>query len=248
MSEAEYIKLIPLEELKVINTFLREVYDRRDFTTSNFSMKQAWEHVISLMQTAEGGCWHDRLEAHSISCAMLEQVGRAIDRFFFGNELHRKFRRLCGKDLGYKVIDYCSYDKSWIAFFSDDNVIHYNTSKWSKCIDPGNPIECEGIVCTSRLEVLVHTIGHELVHALLFHLFPKIDKASAAYHANQRHGPVFQLLNKKLFGHSVDSYRPFPASSSYLAKLPSGNCSQGASSYLGATAAESIEFEVQILG
>lgn len=57
------------------------------------------------------------------------------------------------------------------------------------------------------LQVLVHTLAHEMVHALVFNLFPDIDAASTAYLPDERHGPIFKLLNKRLFGHSIDSLR-----------------------------------------
>jgi hypothetical protein len=61
------------------------------------------------------------------------------------------------------------------------------------------------VVCTSRLQMLMHTLAHELVHAVVFHLFPDIDRSSTAYTVNSRHGPIFHLLNKQLFGHSSDA-------------------------------------------
>jgi hypothetical protein len=45
------------------------------------------------------------------------------------------------------------------------------------------------------------------VHALVSNMFPDIDQSSEAYLSDQRHGPIFKLLNKRLFGHSSDSYR-----------------------------------------
>jgi hypothetical protein len=49
--------------------------------------------------------------------------------------------------------------------------------------------------------MLVHT----LVHALVYNLWPRMDASSPAYLANQRHGPIFQLLNKQLYGHTSDA-------------------------------------------
>ncbi len=66
-------------------------------------------------------------------------------------------------------------------------------------------MNCEGVVCTCRLEVLMHTLAHEMVHAIVFHAFPRIDKHSKAYLAKGRHGPIFGLLNKQLFGHTSNA-------------------------------------------
>lgn len=57
------------------------------------------------------------------------------------------------------------------------------------------------------LQVLAHTIAHEMVHALVYNLFPTIDASSEAYLPDERHGPIFKLLNKHLFGHTIDSFR-----------------------------------------
>lgn len=59
----------------------------------------------------------------------------------------------------------------------------------------------------TRVQVLIHTVAHEMVHALVFHHFPEMDAASEAYLPDERHGPIFKLLNKRLFGHTIDSFR-----------------------------------------
>jgi hypothetical protein len=52
----------------------------------------------------------------------------------------------------------------------------------------------------------MHTVAHELVHCLVYHRFPAMDASSEAYLPDERHGPIFKLLNKQLFGHTVDSF------------------------------------------
>lgn len=99
-----------------------------------------------------------------------------------------------------------SWDAAWLAYFdTDDNIIYINCWRWAKDVSPEAPINCEGVVCVSRLQMLMHTLAHELVHAVVFHLFPDIDRCCPAYTANSRHGPIFHLLNKQLFGHSSDA-------------------------------------------
>lgn len=99
-----------------------------------------------------------------------------------------------------------SWDAAWLAYFdTDDNVIYINCWRWAKDVSSDAPINCEGVVCVSRLQMLMHTLAHELVHAVVFHLFPDIDRCCPAYTANSRHGPIFHLLNKQLFGHSSDA-------------------------------------------
>jgi hypothetical protein len=79
-------------------------------------------------------------------------------------------------------------------------------SKWRRPIGPGRAMSCEGVLCTSRLQVLCHTLAHELVHAIIFNVFPRIDRRSPAYLPCDRHGPIFHYMNKRLFGHTSDSY------------------------------------------
>jgi hypothetical protein len=99
-----------------------------------------------------------------------------------------------------------SWDEAWLAYFdTKDNAIYINCWRWAKDVSPEAPLNCEGVVCANRLQLLLHTLAHELVHAVVFHLFPDIDSSSRAYTANSRHGPVFHLLNKQLFGHSSDA-------------------------------------------
>lgn len=96
-----------------------------------------------------------------------------------------------------------SWDAAWLAYFdTQDNTIYINCWRWSKEVSPDTPINCEGVVCVNRLQLLAHTLAHELVHAVVFHLFPDIDAHSPAYTANGRHGPIFHLLNKQMFGHT----------------------------------------------
>lgn len=98
------------------------------------------------------------------------------------------------------------YDAPWLAYFDTlDNAIYINCWRWAKAVSADAPINCEGVVCVSRLQLLMHTLAHEMVHAVVFHLFPEMDSSSPAYIINNRHGPIFQLLNKQLFGHSSDA-------------------------------------------
>ncbi len=93
-----------------------------------------------------------------------------------------------------------------ISCFHDDNTIHLLRGKWAQQVSEGSPVVCEGALCTSRLQILAHTVAHEMVHALVFHFMPEVDKASEAYLPDERHGPIFKLINKRVFGHASDSY------------------------------------------
>ncbi|KAI8476833.1 MAG: hypothetical protein J3K34DRAFT_399596 [Monoraphidium minutum] len=94
---------------------------------------------------------------------------------------------------------------AFLACFDEDGSVIVNRPRWAKDVSRSAPVNCEGVVCVSRLQVLAHTLAHELVHAAVFYAFPDVDKSSAAYLADSRHGPVFQLLNAQLFGHSSNA-------------------------------------------
>jgi hypothetical protein len=96
--------------------------------------------------------------------------------------------------------------QGFLAHTDDDGGLALNRPRWDKAIGPSAPVNCEGVVCTSRLQVLMHTLGHELVHAVVLRAFPDIDAASPAYLPDDRHGPVFALLNLHLFGHSSTAF------------------------------------------
>lgn len=97
--------------------------------------------------------------------------------------------------------------RDWISHFDENNVIHLLRPKWSQEVSEERPMVCEGEICTSRLQLLLRTVAHEMVHALVFNLWRSIDLSSPAYLPDERHGPIFKLLNKRLFGHTSDSYR-----------------------------------------
>lgn len=63
------------------------------------------------------------------------------------------------------------------------------------------PVCCEGVLCTSMLEVFAHSIAHEMVHCLVAKVMPDIS-TSPAYTQSNNHGPIFSYLNYALFGHT----------------------------------------------
>eukprot|EP00983_Pelagomonas_calceolata_P028339 888257-Pelagomonas_calceolata.AAC.2 len=43
-----------------------------------------------------------------------------------------------------------------------------------------------------------------------------MDASSEAYLPDERHGPIFKLLNKRLFGHTIDSFRQKVTKNNFL--------------------------------
>ena len=109
----------------------------------------------------------------------------------------------CGTIFQYNLVDVRGPDGDWLALFdASNNAIFLNRWRWAKDISEHQPLNCEGAICTSRLQLLLHTLAHELVHALVYNAFPEMDQSSPAYLADDRHGPIFHLLNRQLFGHT----------------------------------------------
>jgi len=54
-------------------------------------------------------------------------------------------------------------------------------------------------------------------------LDPANTRCLQAYLPDERHGPIFKLLNKRLFGHAIDSFRPV-----FRAPPPAGAGAAGA--------------------
>ncbi|PNH09003.1 hypothetical protein TSOC_004399, partial [Tetrabaena socialis] len=96
---------------------------------------------------------------------------------------------------------------SWLCGLRPDNTIYVNAARWRERVSPANPLLFEGALCGSKLEALAHALGHELVHALVLNFFPDMEAASPAYTPDDKHGPIFMLLNKRLFGHTGHASR-----------------------------------------
>eukprot|EP00879_Flechtneria_rotunda_P028783 GHRR01031005.1.p1 GENE.GHRR01031005.1~~GHRR01031005.1.p1 ORF type:complete len:223 (+),score=61.98 GHRR01031005.1:260-928(+) len=182
---------------------------------------QAW-HDAEVTATADaGGAWQPHFSMLHLNDANCDALLGIIDMHFFGGKLLKKMVKQVASNgvsakhmgaghttaqqrIGCRAVQALS--SSWLAYFDvEDNVIYINYWRWDKQVSAEQPLNCEGVVCISRLQVLLHTLAHELVHAVVFHIFPYIDKASLAYLPNGRHGPVFQLLNKQLFGHTSEA-------------------------------------------
>jgi hypothetical protein len=57
------------------------------------------------------------------------------------------------------------------------------------------PVQADGVYCLSKLEWLVHAMGHEMVHCIVHNACP-VARECDAYKADNGHGPIFMRLNK----------------------------------------------------
>lgn len=64
----------------------------------------------------------------------------------------------------------------------------------------GIPIELDGVNVKTRLEYVARTLGHELIHVLLFFVCPHLLNADGG------HGEAFRIFNNRFMGSSLDEH------------------------------------------
>ncbi|GIL80918.1 hypothetical protein Vretimale_9378 [Volvox reticuliferus] len=201
MRERDYIRLIPEDELVRLKSLLRRVYNLRGWLNDTESISRAWSNVLAAAQKPEGGGWNLDFDIDQVKPPQLFALCAAVETYFLGGLLAQQIRKSRRPALKVLLGEDPRDPYSWLSGLHDDNTIYVNANRWRETISEENPMNFEGALCTSKLEALAHTLGHELVHAVVLNCFPDIDAASAAYLPDDKHGPIFMLLNKKLFGH-----------------------------------------------
>ena len=206
MRERDYVKLIPEAEMRPIQALLARIYEARGFSYSNkAAMQERWARVVAAatLDLAHGADF----DPLGMQPQQLQQLCALVDQHFLGGLLAQQVARAKRPPLRLVLGRDARNPHGWLSGLHPDNTIYVNADspRWSA--DAGvtetAPLEFEGTLCSSRLEALAHTIGHELAHAVVLNFFPKVDAASPAYLPDDRHGPIFQLLNKRLFGHTM---------------------------------------------
>ncbi|GIL87297.1 hypothetical protein Vretimale_1749 [Volvox reticuliferus] len=72
----------------------------------------------------------------------------------------------------------------------------------------GRPMRLDGVVCTSRLSWLAHTLGHEMLHAMLFNMCEDFARQAPRNMSLEGHGHNFLMLNWYVLGHRGYTYNP----------------------------------------
>jgi hypothetical protein len=212
MNEKEYIPLIPRAELQAIKSFLATATKARGWPLSSSQphessrmMEAAWKRAEEEARDQGGGSWVDMFTPHDLQPAPLLLLAKTIDRVFLGGQMNEG-GPLCHLRIVVEGGE-SGTTSDWISHFDENNVVHLMRPKWIQEVSEEQPMICEGVICTNRLQLLLRTVAHEMVHALVFNCWREIDRASPAYLPDERHGPIFKLLNLRLFGHTSDSYR-----------------------------------------
>jgi hypothetical protein len=189
-------------ELTAIQQLLQQVYAARGWSTHPYQLATAWQQ-LEVAAVQEGG-WDPMFEPQQLTAEGVAALGRLIDTTFFAGRLHSHYlvsRTHAG--LTYKVVAAQGREDDHMALYHvASHAIHVNPGRWDKPLGPQRPMDCEGVVCTNRLQLLAHTLAHELVHALVAARWPDMDAASPAYRVDGCHGPLFHLLNARLYGHT----------------------------------------------
>lgn len=227
MREREYVKLIPPDELRPLRALLRKVCAARGWSGAEAGAYEgAWARVVEQAQQEPdgggGGCWQLDFSPDDMAPSQLQRLCRLVEREFLGGLLERRVAQAGRPPLRVVMGRDPRDERGWLSGIGADNTIYVNgdAAKWRRSAVDGtssggggpatsesNPLDFEGALCYSKLEVLAHTLGHELAHAVVLNFFPAIDRASPAYLPDDRHGPIFKLLNKRLFGHTTAASR-----------------------------------------
>ncbi|GFR46554.1 hypothetical protein Agub_g8119 [Astrephomene gubernaculifera] len=207
MREREYIRLIPPGEMQLVRSFLRSIYNARGWAIDAASRERAWADVLITAQTHAGGNWPLDFQPSDITSEQLQSLCLAVERFFLGGLLSAQIRKCCRPLLKVEMGVDPRDPHSWLSGLHEDNTIYVNANRLRESISDVNPMDFEGTLCVSKLEALAHALGHELVHAVVLNFFPEMDATSPAYIPDDKHGPIFMLLNKRLFGHTGHASR-----------------------------------------
>lgn len=201
MREREYIRLIPEEELLRVKRLLRRICNARGWATDDEARACAWAGVLAAAQRSEGGEWQLEFDIDKVTPAQLSALTATIELNFLGGVLFKQIAASRRPPLKVLPGEDPRDPFSWLSGLHENNTIFVNSNRWGESISEDNPMNFEGTLCSSKLEALAHTLGHELVHAVVLNFFPDMDAHSLAYLPDDKHGPIFMLLNKRLFGH-----------------------------------------------
>ncbi|GFR44721.1 hypothetical protein Agub_g6045 [Astrephomene gubernaculifera] len=207
MREREYVRLIPDGEMLLVRSLLRRIYKSRGWTIDAASRERAWAGVLATAQTQAGGSWPMDFQPCDVTSEQLQALCLAVEQTFLGGLLSAQIRKSRRPRLQVELAVDPRDPHSWLSGLHEDNTIYINANRWRESISDVSPLDFEGTLCSSKLEALAHALGHELVHAVVLNFFPEMDATSPAYIPDDKHGPIFMLLNKRLFGHTGHACR-----------------------------------------
>lgn len=138
------------------------------------------------------------------SCTLVPVVSRLIDVLTNLLAYAMQDVRLTPEEAG--DCDRRACRQATAGFEPSTNTVFFYRPSWHKQPSLSCPVQADGVYCTNRLQWLAHTLGHEMVHAIVHHACPEA-RSMQAYTASHGHGPIFLALNKHIFGHDTARYR-----------------------------------------
>lgn len=205
MREREYLPLIPKAERILIKRFLATAFTARGWTNEKLPLDDAWSQTMEL--AAGLGSWSSNFELSQLTDQNVLDLVLLLECKLLGGCLVKHMLAKGSKPISCQMMPDSGHE-SWICVTSIESCIRVNVQKWSREVSTTNWVDFEGAHCSSRLEVLCHTLAHELVHVVVLNYWPEMDACCPAYVADSRHGPIFRMLNNRLFGHSTTAYKP----------------------------------------
>lgn len=158
MLEHEYLPLIPKAELRRITALLQHIYTSRGWANNDVvACDAAWQRVLQLARSAEGGAWSNTFDTGYMTPSKLSGLAEIIDREMLGGLLQAWLRSAGKQAVVFAVVDRAVGGDDWISYFNEvHNTVVFLLPKWSLeqlDVAEDRPISCEGLLCTSRLEV-----------------------------------------------------------------------------------------------
>lgn len=166
----------------------------------NHSFGTLWRKAERLAKTTKYGKWTSDFDVEWVTADRLEKLARLIDEVFCSSSL----------------LDYIVGRTSVFAFEAAETIQNADMASMVTCSSRqgnvhnvkivfnrsvyrrmGRNVQTGGLVVLSRLQWTLHTLAHELVHAMLYAACPGI---------RQDHGPVFTKYNENMFGHRGHMY------------------------------------------
>lgn len=196
---------------KCLNTFRQARGDNRNATDVNdiclsmfdqnhsFQFPSAWKRALRLTKQRTG--LTSNFDAHMLTVQHLNAIMNVLDEVFMRGTLVKNLTRL-GKKPYFEISEQpCEYYPcALMVTHCNNRMILYRLMFLS-----AHAAILDGVKLYSRLEQLVHTIAHELVHCIVFTACP--SGYEEAMHNHNGHGLPFRQLNHRIFGHSPNAYQ-----------------------------------------
>lgn len=163
-----------------------------------------WKRVIYSAHTyAKYGKWPLNWGIHDnvITIQRLRRLITLIDEVFFHSSFRTRLAHV-GHTLNIELVpDLSPVLEPWSMMIRypvpNHELLRINLDKVNGTV---LPVAHDGVLCTTRLQWVAHTVAHELMHVIIAAF------CGEQYKGNGGHGYYFRTLNKRVYGHSDNIY------------------------------------------